>query len=101
MTKSDSTYSTIVPAGGDTATPLNLRKRLSFFKRHGASKGARILDCGCGAGEYVAALRRDGSEAYGVEYLPEKVAEAHRRGISPSWVMQGNLEQLEFPDESF
>jgi len=74
---------------------------LNFFRRHGALKGTRILDCGCGAGEYVVALRRVGSEAYGVEYQAEKVAEAYRCGISPSWVRQGNLEQLEFPDDSF
>jgi ubiquinone/menaquinone biosynthesis C-methylase UbiE len=94
-------YSDIVPAGGDTATPLNLTKRLSFFQRHGALEGARVLDCGCGAGEYVAALRRAGSEAYGVEFLAEKIAEAYRHGIPPDWVKEGNLEHLEFADESF
>jgi len=49
----------------------------------------------------VAALRRAESEAYGVEFQREKIAEAYRRGIPPDWVKEGNLEHLEFVDESF
>ena len=94
-------YAEIIPAGGDTATPLNLSKRLGFFQRHGALKGTRVLDCGCGAGQYVAALRRAGSEAYGIDCQRAKIAEAYRLGISPNWVKEGNLEHLEFADESF
>ena len=42
-----------------------------------------------------------GVEAYGVEYLSEKVDAAYRRGLPPAWIKQGNLEALDFPDETF
>jgi hypothetical protein len=44
-------YVGIQPAGGDTATPRNLQKRLRIIERHVAIRGSRVLDCGCGAGE--------------------------------------------------
>jgi cyclopropane fatty-acyl-phospholipid synthase-like methyltransferase len=37
----------------------------------------RFLDCGCGAGEYVFALRdKYGTDAWGIEYLENKVRAA-------------------------
>jgi ubiquinone/menaquinone biosynthesis C-methylase UbiE len=91
----------IVPAGGDTATPLNLRKRLSFIMRHSAPAGGRLLDCGCGAGEYVVALRRLGREALGVEFQEEKVTRARELGVPPDWILRGDLERLPYADGSF
>jgi ubiquinone/menaquinone biosynthesis C-methylase UbiE len=91
----------IAPAGGDTATPLNLQKRLRFIMRHGAATGTRLLDCGCGAGEYVVALRRLGLEAYGVEFLQQKVINARAAGVPSDWILQGDLEQLPYPDQSY
>ncbi|MEO7272845.1 MAG: methyltransferase domain-containing protein [Vicinamibacterales bacterium] len=71
-----SPYGSIVPAGGDTATALNLQRRLRVIARAVSVSGQRILDCGCGAGEYVRALQRLGAEAWGVEFSPEKLASA-------------------------
>jgi ubiquinone/menaquinone biosynthesis C-methylase UbiE len=101
MAQRPAAYIGITPAGGDTATPLNLRKRLTFLQRHGAVPGARLLDGGCGAGDYVVALRQLGVEARGVEYQPDKVGEARRRGVPAEWIHQGDLEHLDFPDRSF
>jgi len=67
----------IEPAGGDTATPLNLRKRLALIERFAAPLGKRrVLDCGCGAGEYVRALRACGADAFGIEFDEGKLATA-------------------------
>jgi ubiquinone/menaquinone biosynthesis C-methylase UbiE len=71
-----SPYSHIAPAGGDTATPLNLAKRLGVIQRHAEVRGRRFLDCGCGAGDYVLALRELGVDAWGIEYAREKLAKA-------------------------
>src|SRR3954469_1014769 len=71
-------YGTIAAAGGDTATPLNLQKRLRLIEAHVTVPKARILDCGCGAGDYVSALARDGADAWGIEFSREKVASASR-----------------------
>src|SRR5262245_2929721 len=73
---SSSPYPQIAPAGGDTATPLNLAKRLGVIQRYAPVRGRRVLDCGCGAGDYVFALRTLGADAWGIEYAREKLAKA-------------------------
>jgi ubiquinone/menaquinone biosynthesis C-methylase UbiE len=73
---SSSPYPQIAPAGGDTATPLNLAKRLGVIQRYAQVQGRRVLDCGCGAGDYVFALRALGADAWGIEYAREKLAKA-------------------------
>jgi len=97
---------TIEPAGGDTATPLNLQKRVREIERQvGPVKGLRVLDCGCGAGDYVRALSGLGADSWGIEYSEEKLEAARR---SESWdttradqIQQGDLEKLPFESDSF
>lgn len=92
----------IEPAGGDTATPLNLRKRLAWIERFAAPLAKRrVLDCGCGAGEYVRALLARGADAYGVEFDENKLASAARDGELAARLSAGDLEALAFPDGSF
>jgi len=51
VSRVNAAYADIKPAGGDTATPLNLSKRLRAIEQYVAIDGKQILDCGCGAGE--------------------------------------------------
>jgi SAM-dependent methyltransferase len=90
-------------AGGDTATPLNLQKRLDWISSvAGPLRGKRVIDCGCGAGEYVRALANLGADAWGVEYSAEKIEEAHRiRGLEEGRVAVGDIESLDFADDHF
>lgn len=60
--------------------------------------GARLLDVGCGSGLAVAALRRMGWDASGVEPDPAAVARARRRGVP---VQQGQLDEVAYPPGSF
>jgi SAM-dependent methyltransferase len=93
----------IQPAGGDTATPHNLAKRVRLIERHAGPLGKRrVLDCGCGAGEYVRALLLRGADAYGVEFDAQKIAagQAHGGELAPR-IGVGDLEALAFPDASF
>ena len=71
-------YGHIVPAGGDTATPLNLEKRLRLIERYSIIRGKRVLDCGCGAGDYVRGLQGLGGDVWGIEFSRDKVATAPR-----------------------
>jgi ubiquinone/menaquinone biosynthesis C-methylase UbiE len=71
-----SSYPSISPAGGDTATPLNLAKRIAVIERYVAVRGRRVLDCGCGAGEYVLALCQRGADAWGIELSRDKLTTA-------------------------
>jgi ubiquinone/menaquinone biosynthesis C-methylase UbiE len=96
-------YESITIAGGDTATPLNLEKRLRVllpFVEPGQT--TRFLDCGCGAGDYVLALAsRYGVDAFGVEYSADKVRQAHGHDTLKERVQEGNLEAIPFPDDTF
>lgn len=90
-------------AGGDTATPLNLQKRLDWISSiAGPLHGKKLIDCGCGAGEYVRALANLGADAWGIEYSAEKIDQAQRLGgISDRRVAVGDIEAIEFPDGHF
>lgn len=93
----------VQPAGGDTATPLNLAKRVRLIERTvGSLVKRRVLDCGCGAGEYVRALLALGADAYGVEFDARKIAAVQARGGElAARIAVGDLEALAFPDQSF
>ncbi|MBI3885575.1 MAG: class I SAM-dependent methyltransferase [Opitutae bacterium] len=88
-------------AGGDTATPLNLLKRVALLETAVGLKGRRVLDAGCGAGEYVEAFATKGAFAEGVEFCADKVAQYQRRHPGSKRISQGNLEAVAFPDDSF
>jgi SAM-dependent methyltransferase len=62
---------------------------------------ACVLDDGCGIGTYVARLRPLAAEAWGLEYEPERIAEAARRLGSAGLLVCGAGEQLPFGDATF
>ena len=93
-----SSYLDIAPAGGDTATPLNLAKRLGVIERYAQVRGRRVLDCGCGAGDYVVALRRRGAEAWGIEFSQDKLATAARSVAG--CLSAGDLHAIAFRDST-
>jgi ubiquinone/menaquinone biosynthesis C-methylase UbiE len=95
---SSSPYPHIAPAGGDTATPLNLAKRLAVIQRYADVRGRRFLDCGCGAGDYVLALRVLGADAWGIEYSREKLAKAPAQVVGR--VSVGDLHHIALRDGS-
>jgi ubiquinone/menaquinone biosynthesis C-methylase UbiE len=89
-------------AGGDTATPLNLHKRIRLVAQTLQSTSPKLLDCGCGAGDYVAAFVEDYQiDAFGIEYSAQKVRQAHNRYVLKDRVLEGNLETIPFPTDHF
>jgi SAM-dependent methyltransferase len=61
-------------------------------------KPGRMLDLGCGSGEFVAQAQRRGWDAYGVD-ISEAAAEIGRKaGLS---IIGGTLESAHFPDQHF
>jgi SAM-dependent methyltransferase len=87
--------------GGETAEPFNLANRLAIIRRYVRLQGARVLDCGCGEGAYVAAMAELGADVLGVEYQPAKVAAFGRRRPASGRVQQGDVQHLDLPDDSF
>jgi ubiquinone/menaquinone biosynthesis C-methylase UbiE/LmbE family N-acetylglucosaminyl deacetylase len=79
---------------------------LSYLDTLGLKKGARILELGCGAGEFSANLIRRGFIVIGTD-ISEKMLELARKncadiGLEGNAVFQlGDVEQLDLPDDSF
>jgi demethylmenaquinone methyltransferase/2-methoxy-6-polyprenyl-1,4-benzoquinol methylase len=73
-----------------------------------AAPGVRALDLCCGTGDIAFALARRGAEATGLDFSPQmlEVAESRRLKnskfkIQNSKFIQGDAQQLPFPDNSF
>jgi len=92
------TYQNIQVAGGDTAKPLALKKRLDLIGRHLAGPGGRFLDCGCGCGDYVLALmERFQLDAHGIEFVEDKVNQAQNNPLLRGRVERGDLQAINLP----
>jgi ubiquinone/menaquinone biosynthesis C-methylase UbiE len=93
----------ITVAGGDTAKPYNLVKRLNLLDRYLSYGESVVLDGGCGRGDYVIAIRNkyDDIEAYGIEYMESKVAAFRRDQPGCSWVLRGDLQTIAFGKNTF
>jgi SAM-dependent methyltransferase len=55
-------------------------RRLNLIERYVALSGRRVLDLGCGVGEYVRAFERRGAEAIGCDVAVPRLVEALQRG---------------------
>lgn len=97
-----SSYQEVPIAGRDTGAPRSLRKRIDLIARYLPAGPIRLLDAGCGAGEYVRALHAmEEVEVLGVEYMADKVAQAKADSQLRHLVEQGDLQALSFADQSF
>ncbi len=95
-------YADIPIAGGDTATPLSLAKRVALIGRYLERGRSRVIDCGCGEGSYVEELgRRFAVDSVGIEYLPDKVAQAGRKAALRSRVIRADIARIPFADATF
>lgn len=64
------------------------------------TKSSKILEGGCGRGQYVYSLDKAGYDAYGVDYAPRIVAKLN--SIFPLLkISHGDVRKLEFPNASF
>jgi SAM-dependent methyltransferase len=90
------TFQDIRIAGGDTAVPRAMAKRLRAMAPYIVPGQGRFLDCGCGAGAYVTAVTEwFRLETYGIEHDHQKVEQAWaKRGLRDR-VVQGDLQALE------
>ncbi|WP_434632931.1 methyltransferase domain-containing protein [Chromobacterium sp. CV08] len=52
----------------------------AWLERHGL-KGRKVLEVGCGRGEYLSLLAEAGADAYGVEHLEDSVDACARAGL--------------------
>lgn len=93
-----------VPAVGDPTTAermVRLRDALDAVFPGRRSGSVKVLDAGCGAGEFLAFLGRVGFAVAGVDLSAEAVERARRR-CPEAEVRSGSIEdRLPFRDQSF
>jgi SAM-dependent methyltransferase len=81
---------------GGLADPV----RRSVLETTGVRAGSRVLDVGCGSGEFLAMLHASGADAAGVDPAPRMIDIA--RSLAPhADVRVGDAESLPWPDASF
>jgi SAM-dependent methyltransferase len=97
-----SDYKNIPIAGGDTAQPLALRKRLQYIQSYMLPERIRFLDCGCGSGDYVFELIDQlGLDAYGLEYDAQKVQCGKLHPKYGYRISQGDLRAIGFDSDQW
>lgn len=74
-------------------------RRLAIIERYVALRGRRVLDLGCGIGQYVRAMERHGADAHGCDIEPPRLREARAAG-TPGLVAAAG-EHLPFRDGAF
>ena len=74
------------------------QRRLAIIERHVSLAGRRVLDLGCGVGEYVRAFEREGADALGCDIEWSRLRDARRRGTRQ--VLAACGEALPFRDGS-
>jgi ubiquinone/menaquinone biosynthesis C-methylase UbiE len=112
-------YRATSPSVGTASTPemwaanfeasqkVGLYRRLAFRLDHRwkiiqryVPRGRRILDAGCGAGEWVAFLNDHGRDAEGLDYSPELVARVRQMYPRYRW-QSGEIQALPYGDATF
>src|SRR5581483_5729280 len=78
--------------------PLRRRGLEGHVRFLPALPGGRLLDVGCGSGEWLVSMRRRGWQVAGTDFDENAVEFAKKRGLD---VVCGALQQQQFPTDSF
>lgn len=71
------------------------RKQFESFVQKYSLKGGKIIEIGCGRGEYLSIIQKSNVEAYGLEYSKESVADCLKNGLKVSkGFIQGSADRL-------
>ncbi len=85
---------------GKAAKAVSDRSFLRRFTVKYLKKGSKVLEGGCGKGQYVSALKRWGFDSYGVDYA-ESTVEKIRNVFPDLQVCVGDVRRLPFADNFF
>lgn len=78
--------------------PLRRREAEADARHLKAVTQGRLLDVGCGSGEWLATMRELGWKVEGVDFDENAIRVARQSGLQ---IYHGSLEQQNFPNESF
>src|SRR4030042_484717 len=59
-------------------------KQFSSFVQKFSLKGKKVIEIGCGCGEYLSTMQQAGAEAYGLEQSAESVKQCVKNGLKVS-----------------
>ena len=76
------------------------RKLHKIFEKHLNKQHMKILEGGCGMGTWVYNLRLKGHDVIGVDYMDSTIEKLRKYDASLP-VFQGDVNNLDFPDDSF
>lgn len=94
-------YKDVIRSGGFSATMVNLRRRqYSRFIDVCRLEGKKIIEAGCGQGEFLSVLSEFPVKAYGIEHRDSLVRLAREKGLSVWKQFAGEGEILAPADSS-
>jgi len=78
-------YKEVIRAAGFSEEMKDFRrKQFSRFVKKFLLKGKKIIEIGCGRGEYLSIMGQSGAEVYGLEYSKESVKQCVKNGFNVS-----------------
>lgn len=84
-------YKEVIRASGISAEMRNFRlKQFNGFLNSYSLKGKKVIEIGCGAGEYLSLMNESGANAYGLEYSKSSIDICKNNGLN---VYKGFIEK--------
>ena len=77
------------------------RHYLQLMTLYGGPLRGRLLEIGCGRGEFILEAVAHGLEAVGVEYAEASASQARALAAGRAEIVTGDIDSANFPDESF
>lgn len=69
--------------------------------RRDIPKGSRVLEAGCGLGQWVIVLRDEGVKIFGIDYVLDALHTSTQHYNGPTVVSCADVSRLPFPDNTF
>ena len=94
-------YKEVIRAAGISEEMKDFRKKqFSQLVKKFSLSGKKVIEIGCGQGEYLELMQESGVEAYGLEYSNDSVSRCLKRGlkVSPGFISDnpGRLDNTPF-----
>ena len=87
-------YKDVIRASAISDEMKNFRiKQFGNFVQRFSLKGKKVIEIGCGQGEYLSIMQQSGVDAYGLEHSAEFVAQCVRNGLK---VSRGFIENSDY-----
>ena len=78
-------YRQVIRAAGVSEEMKDFRRRqFGNFVRRFLLKEKKVIEIGCGGGEYLSIMKQSGAEAYGLDYSAKSVARCVKNGLKVS-----------------